>query len=141
MVNEERLKFMIKMAEFDVNDGKECKPMIQYARKDYVALQLLSSFITGSIAFALLAVMLALYSMEDLMKNINQMDIPAFVTSVIIKYVIFLIIYLVTTYIVFNLKYTKGRKKVKKFYNNVKKVNKIYEREEKLKAPSKKDWE
>lgn len=141
MVNEERLRYMIKMAEFDTNDGKECKPMIQYARKDYVTLQLLLSFVTGSIAFILIAVMWVLYSMDELMQNINQMDIPAFITSVLIKYVIFILIYLVITYVVYNVKYTTGRKKVKKFYNNVKKVNKIYERDEKLKAPSKKEWE
>ena len=35
MVNEERLHHMIKMAIFDTNQGKECKPMTQYARKDY----------------------------------------------------------------------------------------------------------
>jgi len=29
---------MIKMAIFDTNQGKECKPMTQYARKDYVSL-------------------------------------------------------------------------------------------------------
>ena len=40
MVNEQRLHSMIKIAKFDANDGKRCKPMIQYARKDYVALQL-----------------------------------------------------------------------------------------------------
>ena len=37
MVNEQRLHSMIKIAKFDANDGKRCKPMIQYARKDYVA--------------------------------------------------------------------------------------------------------
>ena len=34
MVNEQRLHSMIKIAKFDANDGKRCKPMIQYARKD-----------------------------------------------------------------------------------------------------------
>ena len=40
MVNEERLHHMIKMAIFDTDQGKECKPMTQYARKDYVSLRL-----------------------------------------------------------------------------------------------------
>ena len=37
MVNEERLHHMIKIAIFDTDQGKECKPMTQYARKDYVS--------------------------------------------------------------------------------------------------------
>ena len=43
MVNEERLHHMIKMAIFDTNQGKECKPMTQYARKDYVSLRMLEA--------------------------------------------------------------------------------------------------
>ena len=50
MVNEERLHYMIKMAEFDTNDRKASRPMMQYARRDYVSLQLLKSFIVGTIA-------------------------------------------------------------------------------------------
>ncbi len=34
MVNEERLQHMIRLSQFDENDGKSCKPMTQYARKD-----------------------------------------------------------------------------------------------------------
>ena len=50
MVNEERLHHMIKMAIFDTNQGKECKPMTQYARKDYVfAAYALEAFVSGTI--------------------------------------------------------------------------------------------
>lgn len=56
MVNEERLHHMIKMAIFDTNQGKECKPMTQYARKDYVSLRMLGSFVSGTIGFALILV-------------------------------------------------------------------------------------
>lgn len=141
MVNEERLKHMIKMAAFDEHDGKGCKPMMQYARKDYVSLQLLCSFVTGSIAFALVAGLWVLYSLEELLQQINTMDIPGFIVSVVIRYLIFMAVYLAATYITFNMKYTVGRKKVKGFYNNVKKVNKIFSREEKLKTTGMKDWE
>lgn len=141
MVNEERLRHMIKMASFDAKDGKACKPMIQYSRSDYVSLQMIRSFIAGSIAFALLVGLWALYSMDALMQMINSMDIPAFIVSIVIKYVIFMLIYLMATYLVSQVKYTTGRRKVKKYYNNIKKVNKIYEREEKLKSTGNKDWE
>ena len=65
MVNEQRLHSMIKIAKFDANDGKRCKPMIQYARKDYVALQLLKSFVVGTIAFFMMLGLWVLYSIEQ----------------------------------------------------------------------------
>lgn len=141
MVNEERLRHLIKMAEFDTNDGKRCKPMTQYARKDYVAMQMLKSFVTGTIAYMLLFIMWALSSADVLIKKLNGTELTGFLVSVIGLYIVFLILYLLATHIIFNYKYTQGRKKVKKYYGSLKKVNQMYEREERLKAPENKDWE
>ena len=129
MVNEERLHHMIKMAIFDTNQGKECKPMTQYARKDYVSLRMLGSFVSGTIGFALILVTWGIYSMNQLMENLNAMDIQELLTSVLI------------TYFVYNRRYTKGRREVKKYYGNLKKLNQLYEREDKLKMSENKDWE
>ena len=141
MVNEERLQHMIKMAEFDKNDGKRCKPMIQYARKDYVSLQLLISFVTGSVCYALLVGLWAFYSAESLFAQLNHMDIQSALMSVLLSYLLFMVLYLGATYIVYNVKYTAGRRKVKRYYTNIKKVNQMYEREERLRVSENKDWE
>ena len=143
MVNEERLRPMVKMAMFDKNDGAECKPMIEYAREDYVALQLLGSFITGSIAFAILFGMWALCDIDKVLGMISADKIMEFMIGIGIWYVVFLIIYLIATYVVYHLRYSKGRKKVKKYYASLKKINNIYAREDKLKAAAQKDddWE
>ena len=130
MVNEERLHHMIKMAIFDTNQGKECKPMTQYARKDYVSLRMLGSFVSGTIGFALILVTWGIYSMNQLM-----------LTSVLVKYIVFMIAYMAITYFVYNRRYTKGRREVKKYYGNLKKLNQLYEREDKLKMSENKDWE
>lgn len=141
MVNEERLRCMIKMAEFDSRDGKDCKPMMQYARKDYVSLQLLKSFVGGSIAFFLLGLLWALYSMEELMEKINSLDILQHLVTTAVLYVIFMVIYLAATYIIFHVKYTNGRRKVKQYYVSLKKINTMYTREERLRVNGSKDWE
>ena len=141
MVNEQRLHSMIKIAKFDANDGKRCKPMIQYARKDYVALQLLKSFVIGTIAFFIMLGLWVLYSMETLMKQINNMDLIQSAITLGILYGVFMVIYLLATYIIFNVKYTYGRKKVKKYYAGLKKINAMYLREERLKSNGNKDWE
>lgn len=141
MVNEERLRHMIKMSQFDTNDGKQCRPMTQYARKDYVALQLLISFVTGTICYGLLLGLWGLYSMESLLEQINQMDIQRFLVSLLLAYLVFMLFYLGATYIIFHMKYTDGRKKVKRYYSSLKKVNQMYEREERLKVADNKDWE
>lgn len=139
MVNEERLHCMIKMAGFDVNDGKKCKPMTQYARRDYVSLQLLKSFVTGTICYGLLLLLWSLYSMEKLMEMLNQIELLGFLITVVGLYISFMIIYLSATWFVYEMKYTDGRRKVKKYFNSLKKVNQMYEREKRLKMPGSKD--
>ncbi|MBQ8280017.1 MAG: hypothetical protein IJZ23_09280 [Roseburia sp.] len=140
MINEERLRPMVKMAMFDKNEGKACKPMIQYARTDYISMQLLRSFISGSIAFAILCVMWALYDTEAMMGMLNAAYIMEFITAVALRYVLFMFVYLTATYVVYQIRYTHRRKMVKTYYKNLQDINKIYEREDKLKAPSKDDW-
>ena len=130
MVNEERLRHLIKMAQFDTNDGKQCKPMTQYARKDYVSMRLLGSFVTGTICYGLLMGMWGLYATEELL-----------VMTAVVPYLVFMVIYLGATWVIFNMKYTEGRRKVKKYYNNLKKVNQMYEREERLRTSDHKDWD
>lgn len=140
MVNEERLQSMIQISRFDTYNGKDCKPMTQYARKDYVSLELLKSFITGTIAYCLILCLWGLYYMQNLMEQINKMDMKDLATKLLISYGVFLLVYLVVTYIVYQMKYTDGRRKVKRYYGNIKKVNQIYEREERLKTPGSGDW-
>ena len=141
MVNEERLRHMIQVAKFDANDGKKYKPMTQYARKDYVSLRLLGSFVSGTLCYGLLLGIWGLYAMDEMLGRINRMDISDILTSFMLSYLLFLLIYLGATYIVFNFKYTEGRKRVKKYYGSLKKVNQLYEREERLKATGNTDWE
>lgn len=139
MINEERLRPMVKMAMFDKNDGVDCRPMIQYARTDYVSMELLKSFITGTIAFIILCVMWAMYDTATFLSMLNALYIKDFILTVAWRYVVFLVVYLVATYIVYQLRFSSGRKKVKDYYKNLKDMNKIYEREEHLKSSAQKD--
>ncbi|MBP3489136.1 MAG: hypothetical protein J6K53_12135 [Roseburia sp.] len=141
MVNEERLRHMIKMAQFDTNDGKQCKPMIQYARKDYVSMRLLGSFVAGTICYGMMFGLWGLYSMEELLEKLNKLDIQGLLIAALVPYIVFMVFYLGATWVVFHMKYTNGRRKVKRYYSNLKKVNQMYEREDRLKSAENKDWD
>ena len=136
MVIVKRLRPMVKMAMFDKNEGKHCKPMIEYARHDYVAMEMLKSFVTGTIAFMLMFGIWAVRDIDRAMGMLNAAYLKDFIVDVGLKYLVFLLAYLIVTYVVYQIRYTQGRKKVKKYYNSLKAVNKMYEREEKLRTPS-----
>ncbi len=139
MINEERLRQMVKMAVFDKNEGQVCKPMIEYEKSDYISLQLLKSFLAGSVAFVLLVGMWVLYDTDRMFEMLNASDIVKFLTIILVLYGVFMIVYLSAAYLVYRFRYVKGRKLVKNYCKNLKKINQVYEREEKLKAPSQRD--
>ena len=82
----------------------------------------------------------ALQSVDELFAWINTMEIQTLVMIFVLTYLAFLVFYLGVTYIVFHVKYTEGRKKVKKYYASLKKVNQMYEREERLRT-DRAEWE
>ncbi len=127
MVNQERVCEMTRLAIFDQNEGETCKPMIQY-----IAKELLKSFVTGTIAFGLLAAMFGLYCVENLIEQINTIDIREMITGILICYAVYLAVYFVITYIVYYVRYSRGRQKVKKYYLHLKKVNRLYREEEQI---------
>lgn len=129
MISKERVRHMTKLAAFEEREGKKYYKMTQYFRRDYVGLELMKSFLSGTIAFIIFFGVWALCGMESLMENINDMDLVAFGTEILIEYLVFITIYLLVTYVVYNMRYTKGRKRIKLFYNRLKKVSRLYESE------------
>ena len=119
------------MAIYEEGEGKRYVPMTQYFRHDYVGKELVKSIIAGTLAFVLLVVVYLSFEMDHIMDNINQIDLVGFGTEMLVKYGIFMLFYLIVTYAVYSVRYSVGRKHVKQFFAHLKKVNKIYEQEEK----------
>lgn len=132
MLNQERVCEMTKLAIFDQKEGRSCKPMIQYFRKDYIAKELLKSFITGTAAFFVVVAAFGLYHMEELMEQLNSLDISKLAIRGILSYAVCMAVYLSVTYAVYYMRYIKGRQKVKKYFLHLKRVNKIYREEEQM---------
>lgn len=139
MISKERVRHMTKLAEFENEESKACQKATQYFRRDYVAMELIKSFFAGTIAFGLLFVLWLFYDMENLVKKINDMDMIGFGIRIVMVYLVFLAAYLMITYIIYNRRYTKGRKQVKEYYNRLKGVSSLYREEENISNTD--DWE
>lgn len=132
MLNKERIRLMTQLAAYEQGEGKEYVPMSQYYRRDYVGLQMIKTFVYSTISFAVLFLLQILYQMESWMDSLYQMDYRAYLMGILIKYLIFVLVYQVIAWVVYSLRYKKGHKNQKLYQNRLKKVEKLYEREEKL---------
>ena len=133
MINEERVKEQYKVALYDTNCAKMYQQVTSYYKRDYVGKELLKSFFSGSIVFLGIIVLYVMYNLDTIIDELNTMDYITVGTSIGLLYLIFILAYEFLTVLIFTTKYEKGRKDLRENAEHLKKIYKMYEREEKLK--------
>ncbi len=131
MLNEERIRLMTKMACYEEQEGKKNMSVGSYFRSDYIGLQVIKSVINATIAYILLFGVYVLYDLEMFMEDLYKMDLLAFGRTVAIDYLIFVVVYAVISYGVYAYRYSKARRSLKIYYNSLKKLKFLYDRENK----------
>ena len=126
MLNEERIILMTQLAAYEVNEGKRNVKIDHYFRSDYIAVQVLKSIVSASIAFALVFALYVFYDFENFMQNLYKMDLIAFARDVLIRYGVSVVAYGVITYIVCTYRYSRVKRSLKCYYHNLKKLNSLY---------------
>lgn len=134
MINEERVKELYHMAVYDDHMDKTDGQIGQYYLWDYISKELVRSFFTGSLAFVLLVVLWGMSDLDGFTEMINNLEIVTLAARIAVLYIGFLAVYLFATVIVYGLRYVQGRKKLRRYAMHLKKVRKMYRREDKLKA-------
>ncbi|MBQ2115153.1 MAG: hypothetical protein II193_00985 [Lachnospiraceae bacterium] len=129
MLNEERVKLMTKMASYEANEGKRNVSIGSYFRGDYIGLQVMKSVISATVAFVIVFALFILYDFEVFMADIYKMDLMDFGKKVIIYYLVFVLIYAIISYIVYMTRYGEAKRSLKIYFNNLKKLSYLYDRE------------
>lgn len=120
---------MVKLQAFSDRKGKEDFPVIKYFRRDFVVLHLLKGFVSGTIAYGVMLLMWGLCNMEMLMESIHTMDLKQFAVDILLRYLLFLIIYLTGVFVYANTKYTRARKEIKGYNRHLKRLIGSFERD------------
>ena len=119
---------MTKLASYESHKGKKDIAIINYFRGDYIGFQVLKSVIGATISFFALFAVYAFYNFEQLMEDIYKMDLLSFGKSIIILYLCTVGAYGVISYVLFASKYSKAKKSLKHYYDNLKKLSSIYDK-------------
>lgn len=126
MLNEERVILMTKMASYEENEGKKNLEIGNYFRGDYIAVQVLKSLLGVTVAFAIGFALYLLYDFEGFMQNFYKMDLISFAKNTLLYYILVVVVYGFISYEVYSYRYTKAKKSLKRYYNNLKKLNTMY---------------
>ena len=129
MLNEERVILMTRMTSFTQHEGKKDTEINQYFRSDYVGLQVLKSALCATAAYIILFISYMLLSFDKVMQSLYDMDLIAQGRKFLIYYIILVGGYSVVSYIIYSFRYARMRKNMKTYYTNLKRLNKMYEKE------------
>jgi len=129
MLNEERIKLMTRTAAYEGHEGKKNMAIGGYFRSDYLELHVIGSLFYGTIAFLLVAAMVLYYQFETFLQDIYKMDLLQFGKDILTYYIAFMVVNAVISYIVYSVRYSRAKKSLKHYYNNLKKLSALYEKE------------
>ena len=134
MISEQRVKLMTRLAAYEQKEGKKNEEIGSYFRGDYISLQILKSVISATLAFLLIVGLFILYDSELLLSEIYKIDILEYVKKLIIYYLVFTGAYVLISYVVYAIRYRKAKNRLKVYFNNLKRLQILYQRERKDKT-------
>lgn len=136
MINEQRVKLMSRLAAYEESEGKKNVEIGSYFRSDYIALQILKTLIYATLSFGLILALVLLYDSEMFINEIYKMDILAYVKRIVFYYIGFTGIYTLVSYAIYAFRYRKAKKRLKVYFNNLRRLQILYQRERKDKTRS-----
>lgn len=132
MINQERVKQLYKIALYQKNEEKQCEATGKFFKSDFIGIEIVKSIFSGTIAYGLMMVIWVICNLESIEQMFVELKIIEVAINFGILYIGFLVAYLIITILVYHVRYKKGRKKLEEYIKNLKIVDKMYERNEKL---------
>lgn len=129
MLDPEKIKLMAHLASYEKNEGKKDAAIGNYFRADYIGWEILKSIISATIVFMILIAAYVVYDFEKFMLDIYKLDLLQYGKDILTKYLIFVGVYAVITYIIYAYRYARARKSQKKFIRNLNKLAEAYREE------------
>ena len=133
MVNEDRIKQLYKIAIYEQTEEKKHREVGQYYRSDYIGKEVVKSFFTGSIAYLLFASLWMISNWDLVLHQINTLEIIDTAVVMLVLYILFLLVYLFITAVIYYYRYKHSKKKLDAYVGDLKNAYGMFNREEKLK--------
>ena len=129
MLNERRVKHMVKLASYETKYGTEDMKVSTYFKNDYISVNLLFTFIWTTVSYAIIVVLLGLSYMDLLLADLTFERMLFVGGAVIGAYVVILVVTLILAGRFYKKKHLNARKRVKSYRGNLERLENIYDQE------------
>lgn len=99
MINQEKVKDMTKMAIYESHGGDKELTISAYRRKDFVAIQMIKSFLFGTISYLIICIFIFLSNVERFEAMIDVEQFQKLGALVLVFYGVFMVAFLTGTFV------------------------------------------
>lgn len=130
MLNEKRVKHMVKLALYETKNGKEEIKASGFYKKDYVGVNVLRTVVWMTIGYVFLTALLLLSFAHMLIEDITMMKGIFLIVFIVVLYVGLLITYIFASKRFYKEKHKRAYYQVKDFKKNLEELETMYEKED-----------
>lgn len=129
MLNNKKIIIMTKLALYEKKEGKEDIKANHFFKMDYVRLQIQKTLLSITLGYILMLLMIGAYKSEYIISKAVVLDYKQIGVYILGVYIIMITAYIFNVIIVYSLKYDKSRRRVAKYFKNLKILRNIYKEE------------
>lgn len=129
MLDENRVKLMAQMAAYESTQGKEDQKISSFHKKDYTSLNTLITIIWITIGYAILAALLMIGYMDLLMAEFTMRRMILLGAVAVGAYLLLIIMYGLGANDFYKRRYNLAKKRMKKYYRDLRRLGKLYDKE------------
>lgn len=131
MLSEEKIRLMIRLSDYEQNDGKADLERTKYYKMDYIRLQILKTLVSVSVAVILVVLLIGMYFMEYIITNALVIDYASIGKYFLVIYILLLCLFSFVTVSVSSIQYENSKKRVKEYYATLQELLAFYDRDDK----------
>lgn len=129
MLNETRVKHMVKLAMYENKEGTEELKTSAFYKKDYISFNMLWSIIWMTIGYIIIAGLCLLANLNMIMETLSMKMLIMIVLTAVASYAVLLIIYLAVSHRFYKKKHHRAYYHVKKFKEGLTILEDMYQEE------------
>ena len=130
MLNEERVKHMVKLASYETKHGEEDIKVSYYSQKDYVTLNVLFTMGWATLGYLLLVGLLCMTYIEAILDRFSFVAVILTVIFVIVIYAGILVANVIFANRFYRRKYLDAKRRTDRYLLDLEILEKLYESED-----------
>ena len=132
MVDNDKLYRMIALARFEKKNEDKALRINKSYEQDFVSYALIRNFLLTTIAYVLLLALIALYHLDFVLANLNDLKFRPLLAIIIVSYLLMLGIYSVIAYTIARIRFVRAEARMEEYERQLGRLRRMYKEEDVL---------